>query len=120
MTNNISEAEYLIAACGLYCGSCEKYRKDKCPGCRDNEKAGWCKIRSCCREKYIDNCSCCDEYEDPNTCKRYNNLISRTIEFFLNTDRSLCIREIKNSGKQEFVKLMKQNNWICMPKSKIT
>ena len=28
-----------IAFCGLYCGACRQYLKEKCPGCRKNEKA---------------------------------------------------------------------------------
>lgn len=44
---NIESDKELIAACGLYCGACRKYLAEKCPGCRLNEKAAWCKIRSC-------------------------------------------------------------------------
>ena len=33
----------LIGYCGLYCGACKRYLKDKCPGCHKNEKAAWCK-----------------------------------------------------------------------------
>lgn len=40
-----------IAACGLYCGACRKYLKGKCLGCRQNDKAAWCKIRQCCQAK---------------------------------------------------------------------
>ena len=40
----------LIAYCGLYCGACGRYRKDRCPGCHENEKAAWCRVRTCCRE----------------------------------------------------------------------
>jgi phage FluMu protein Com len=29
----------LIALCGLYCGACKAYLSDKCPGCRENNKA---------------------------------------------------------------------------------
>ena len=44
---NIESDKELIAACGLYCGACRKYLAERCPGCRLNEKAAWCKIRSC-------------------------------------------------------------------------
>ena len=33
-----------IAACGLYCGACRKFLAEKCPGCKPNKKATWCKI----------------------------------------------------------------------------
>ena len=35
----------MVAACGLYCGACKKYRMGKCSGCHKNKKASWCKIR---------------------------------------------------------------------------
>ena len=28
----------MVAACGLYCGACKKYRMGKCTGCHENEK----------------------------------------------------------------------------------
>ena len=37
----------LIAKCGLYCGACNSYITGKCPGCNENVKATWCKIRNC-------------------------------------------------------------------------
>ena len=42
MTNNSQQ----IAACGLYCGACKKFLNGKCPGCKENEKASWCKIHN--------------------------------------------------------------------------
>ena len=39
-----------IAACGLFCGACPQKSRGKCPGCRDYEKAVWCKVRKCCLE----------------------------------------------------------------------
>ena len=53
-----ASTEY-IAACGLYCGACRKYLNGKCPGCKQNEKATWCKIRQCCIEKEIHSCADC-------------------------------------------------------------
>ena len=38
----------LVAYCGMYGGACKAYLRDKCPGCDDQQKASWCKIRSCC------------------------------------------------------------------------
>ena len=43
----------LVAFCGLYCGACKAYLKERCPGCHDNEKATWCKVRTCCLENGI-------------------------------------------------------------------
>ena len=71
-----------IAACGLYCGACRKFLIGKCPGCKQNEKATWCKIRSCCQENKFNTCA--------------------------NSDRAACIRYIKEHGEQAFAKEMTQ------------
>jgi hypothetical protein len=47
----------LIAFCGFYCGACGAYLKQKCPGCRENAKAGWCKIRACNLENNYQSCA---------------------------------------------------------------
>lgn len=117
-TKEIKKDINLIAACGLYCGSCGKYRKDKCPGCKDNEKASWCKIRLCCIEKGINNCSLCEEYINPKDCNKYNNFMARAIEFVFITDRSLCIETLKTEGNEKFVQIMSDNVWVSMPKKK--
>ena len=48
-----------IAACGLYCGACRKHLAGKCNGCRLNERAKWCKIRTCCMANGFDTCAEC-------------------------------------------------------------
>ena len=34
----IKENVGLVAYCGLYCGACKAYLKEKCSGCLNNEK----------------------------------------------------------------------------------
>jgi hypothetical protein len=116
MGKEISKDTRLIAACGLYCGACRRYLKDGCPGCKDNPKAAWCKIRICCREKEIENCSQCDTFSDPNNCKMYNNFIARIIGFVSGTDRARCIEIIKQKGPDGFVAFMADNKIQSIPK----
>ena len=80
-----------IAACGLYCGACRKFLTGKCPGCKCDEKATWCKIRSCCQENKFNTCAECPH--DVKECKVY---------------RAACIRYIKEHGEQAFAKEMTQ------------
>ena len=75
-----------IAACGLYCGACRKFLAGKCPGCKQNEKATWCKIRSCCQENKFNTCAECPH----------------------DVNRAACIRYIKEHGEQAFAKEMTQ------------
>ena len=104
----------LIAACGLYCGACRKYRMDKCPGCHENEKASWCKIRKCCKEKAIHTCAECKM--NVRECKSYNNLISKICEFIFRSDRPACIRFIRENGEQAFAEEMTRRGEQTMKK----
>lgn len=88
----------LVAYCGLYCGACGKYLKGKCPGCHDNVKATWCKVRSCCAEKGYASCANCAAFQDPAECKKFNNVISKVVGFVLRSDRRACILQIKKMG----------------------
>lgn len=88
----------LVAFCGLYCGACKRYLKGKCPGCRDNFKASWCKIRLCCIEQEYSSCADCADYPNPQECGRFNNFIGRIFGLIFRSDRSACIRQIKDLG----------------------
>lgn len=95
-----------IAACGLYCGACRKFLAGKCPGCRQNCKATWCKIRSCCMSKGFNTCAEC--HTDVRDCKLFSNWIGRVFAFLFNSDRPACIAYIKERGEQAFADEMSQ------------
>ena len=92
----------LVSYCGLYCGACPSYKKGKCPGCAENEKASWCKVRSCNIEKGVTSCAVCDEYTEVNDCKKFNNFISKMFGLVLNSDRQKGILFIKANGREAF------------------
>ncbi len=94
----------LIAACGLYCGACRKYLSDKCPGCHNNEKASWCKIRSCVKDNGYHSCGECSK--DVSGCKIYSNLIGKIFAFIFKSDRPASILYIREHGEQAFAEEM--------------
>ena len=96
----------VIAYCGLYCGACGRYRKEKCPGCHENSKASWCKVRSCCIENSYSTCADCKEFSNPKDCKKFNNFMSKLFGFIFNSDRAACIDCIKQTGLQAFAEKM--------------
>lgn len=98
----------LVAFCGLYCGSCRSYLTGKCPGCKENAKATWCKVRQCCLENGFQSCADCKTVE-PVECKKFNNFISKTFGFVFNSDRSACIARIKEVGYDEYSIEMAKN-----------
>jgi hypothetical protein len=101
----------LIAKCGLYCGSCGKYTSGKCPGCAENSKATWCKIRSCNLENGYNSCADCKEFANPMDCKKFNNFVSKFFAFVFKSDRPACIAMIKEKGYDNFAAYMSENGW---------
>ena len=99
----------LVAFCGLYCGACSRYLKGSCPGCHENSKATWCKIRGCCMENNYTSCADCKEFANPMDCKKFNNFMSKIFGFIFRSDRAACIRKIKEVGIDDFAKYMAEN-----------
>lgn len=108
----------LVAKCGLYCGACGKYLKGNCPGCAKNEKATWCTVRSCTGEHGWSTCAECSTYGNPKECGKYNNIFSRVVGFFLNSDRSGCIALIKEKGLEGYASYMAENGLQTLPRRK--
>lgn len=90
----------LIAACGLYCGACRKYLAGKCPGCHGNEKATWCRIRTCVMSHGFHTCAECAM--DVAGCRTYSNLIGKIFAFLFRSDCPACIRYIREHGESAF------------------
>jgi hypothetical protein len=91
----------LVAYCGLYCGACPRYLRDNCPGCKKNEKAAWCKIRTCCMEKKIKSCADCN-FDDVNECNKFNNFMSKLFSFIFRSNRKGCIEAIRKNGYADY------------------
>lgn len=90
----------LVAYCGLYCGACKRYLREKCEGCHENIKATWCKLRSCCINNQYSSCAECKELSDPNDCKMFNNFIAKVFALIFRSNRAACINQIKEIGIQ--------------------
>ncbi|MBN2244197.1 MAG: DUF3795 domain-containing protein [Acidobacteria bacterium] len=99
----------LVAYCGLYCGACRAYLRERCPGCHDNEKASWCKIRTCCMGQGMESCAECAEFPDPNGCRKFNNFISKIFALVFRSNRAACIRQIREMGIQGHAADMSEN-----------
>ncbi len=91
----------LVAYCGLYCGACSSYLKGKCPGCKENTKASWCKTRQCCMDNNYSSCADCEKIAFMD-CKKFNNFFSKLIGLILRSDRPACIRRIKECGYENY------------------
>lgn len=90
--------EALVARCGLYCGACGRYRRGKCPGCRENARAGWCMVRACCQERGYASCAECGEFPDVQACKRFNNPMAKLFALLFRSNRAAGIEQIRRLG----------------------
>ena len=106
----------LIAYCGLYCGACGKYLKEKCPGCHDNVKAGWCGVRTCCMEHGYASCSDCTLVEDITVCGKLNNFISKLFGLLFRSDRLACLAAIRVRGYEDFARTMAEKKIMTFRK----
>jgi hypothetical protein len=88
----------LVAYCGLYCGACRAYLNDRCPGCLENTKASWCKVRSCCRDNHYASCADCKDFQNPSDCGMFNNWIAKIFGFIFHSNRAACISQIRRIG----------------------
>ncbi|MCC6123672.1 MAG: DUF3795 domain-containing protein [Pirellulales bacterium] len=96
--NEIVADPVLVARCGLYCGACGAYLRGRCPGCRENHKATWCKVRSCCQDNQYATCADCKVHQNPQDCRWFNNWIAKVFGFIFRSNRAACIRQIRSIG----------------------
>lgn len=108
----------LVAKCGLYCGACGKYQKEKCKGCLDNTKASWCKVRSCCLEHNFTSCADCAQFFDVMDCKKYDNFMAKLFGLIFNSDRSACIDAIRKNGYEHYVATMAREKRMTFKRSR--
>ncbi len=92
----------LVAACGLYCGACKAYLKNKCPGCEKNIKATWCKPKKCCKENDYATCAACTKTDSIDDCKEFNSFVAKIFSLIFRSDRKACIERIKEIGVENF------------------
>ncbi len=106
----------LVAYCGLYCGACRRYLRGACPGCHDNSKATWCKIRTCCVDHSYASCADCGDHHDPNRCEKFDNLLARIFAFIFNSNRRACVLKIRELGVEGYAAYMAEQKRQSLPR----
>lgn len=109
MNTEVANNPKLIAYCGLYCAACKRYLNGKCPGCQQNIKASWCKVRTCNMEHNYSSCADCNEYPNVMDCKKFNNPVSKIFALVFNSDRNASLNLIKEKGNEGYATYMTQN-----------
>ena len=99
-------AEEHIAACGLFCTNCDKFKAGKCPGCQIAPGYRRSAVRMCCVEKGITTCAECDELPSPasyRNCKNLNSLIARAFALVYRSDRPAALALLRDEGKTAYL-----------------
>ena len=109
----------LISACGLYCGACHKFKKGDCLGCREIEKAAWCKIRPCTEEKGYTTCAECQTFENVNDCKKFNTLFAKFFALVFKSDRKASLERISKIGPAAYAQEMETNGVMVIKGSRV-
>ena len=112
----VTSSKDLVAYCGLYCGACGAHLKGRCPGCHENAKARWCKIRTCCGEHAYATCADCKEYADPRDCEQFNNLIVKLLSLLFNSNRPAGVLKIRELGVEGFAAFMAEKKLMKLPR----
>lgn len=95
-----------VSFCGLFCGSCRRFRKGACPGCVHNTKASWCKVRTCCLDKGYQSCADCTDFTDLRACKTLENPVANLFGWIFRSDRQASLRLIRTKGYQLYADRM--------------
>ncbi len=106
----------IVSYCGLYCTNCPKYQKKKCPGCQENVKATWCKVRTCCIDNNLSSCASCKEFTDVKQCGKLNNFISKMFGLVFNSDRIGGINYIRTNGTEAFITRLENDKAMTFKK----
>lgn len=96
----------IVSYCGLYCTNCPKFVKGNCPGCHQNNKATWCKVRTCCMDHNRATCADCTDFGNLKECKKLNNFVAKMFGLVFNSDRVASLTFIKAQGTDAFISKM--------------
>ena len=82
------------------------YRRGRCPGCHENQRASWCGVRTCCRQSDYASCADCKEFPDPANCRKFHNFISKLFGLIFRSDRRACVLQVRDVGLQKHAEIM--------------
>jgi len=101
-----------IAACGLFCTNCGKFKSGKCQGCQIAPGFQRCSIRRCCIEKGITTCADCDEFPAPRSyreCRKINNFIAKVFALIFQSNRPAALAILRGEGKMAYLHVKRES-----------
>ncbi|RJO68700.1 MAG: DUF3795 domain-containing protein [Myxococcales bacterium] len=95
-----------VAACGLFCSNCGRFKKGKCEGCQIAPAWASCPVRACCAERRITTCAECTAFAAPgdfHDCKKLNNFIAKVFAFVFGSDRLGSLVLLRDKGMAAYL-----------------
>lgn len=116
MTNNVIFEEIMIAPCGINCGTCMAYQRDRnrCKGClnpdeRKPKTRVLCKIKNCEKRLALESRLCCDCDVFP--CDRIKH-IDRRYSIKYHTSLIKNLKTLGDIGMSRYLEEEKRK-WTC-------
>ena len=109
------QADEHIAACGLFCTNCGKFKSGKCQGCQIAPGFQRCSIRKCVVEKGITTCAECDEFQSPSSyaeCKKINNLMAKVFALIFRSNRPAALALLRDEGREAYLEAKRTSGKI--------
>lgn len=94
-----------IAACGLYCGACRKFRQGKVPRLPGQCQSELVQNPQCCHAHHYSSCADCTLIP-LEACKKFYNPIAKIFALVFRSDRPACIRRIREIGYDRYASEM--------------
>lgn len=99
--NPLKKYAGIVPACGVYCGGCPIYTREKkpCPGAEINfTRCERCKtFHLCCKEKNINHCYECEKFP----CSKFRGFAKRWLKYGQNLIDNQYL--LQKTGKSEFL-----------------
>lgn len=110
--------DYDMAYCGIYCGACQGKLEGvgksgkKCKCCTNPAMESKCAVFNCAREKKVENCGLCPDFETCDKLKKHHEK-----PLYRQVARTTC-KKIKADG-MEAVCAEQKKRWTCPSCGKI-
>ena len=73
-------------------------------------------MRRCGIDKKYLSCADCEQFDNPEDCKLFNNIMARLFALVFRSDREACIRQIKAAGITSYANDMTANRRMTLKK----
>jgi Zn-dependent alcohol dehydrogenase len=104
--------EKLIAPCGVFCGECEFYTKEKtpyCAGCgsiKGHVFWGNCKLYTCASEHKVEHCGECSDFPCESFVNHYDPLAGQKNALY----RAGLLAYRRKAGTEKYLAMVKKLN----------